>query len=150
MPAAFPEITHFIVYLNGSYYKKIDYPVTTFSDSRSSIHTNDFYEISAFYGQVESERSAKVNISTVGNDSPDAFIQIFPTHFSDYFMLQGNELVKCVEVISPSGQERLVVTSPAPIIHTSSLSPGLYFIRIIDHQNQSKVFKAVKSNGALF
>ena len=151
MPAVFPEIKKYRIYRNGSLFREVNAPETTCTDVYRGSST--YYEITAVYNDSEgekdeSERSERVNIVVVENTFIEAFasVQIFPTRFTDYLSLQGHELVKRVEVMSVSGKVCLVVTNPDKSIHTSSLAPGLYFIRIYDLHNNQKVIKAIKVN----
>ena len=143
LPAQFPEITKYIIYRAGSYHKVIEAPATSHTDVSAAY--NIYYEVSAVYDQVESARSEKAYISTVANDGiGSTSIHITPTLFSDYLSLQGYESVSRIDVVSVSGKVSLVVTNPGQTIHTTSLTPGLYFFRIYDLQNKLTVMKAIK------
>jgi len=144
IPSAFPEITKHRIYRIGSVYKDVPAPATTFIDVNAPTNTLT-YEVSTFYGQVESEKSetAKITIG-VNNETIDSSVQIFPTKFSDFISLQGHEWVARIEVVSLSGKVCLVVAQPEPLINTSALAPGFYFIRINDIYNNQKVIKAIK------
>ena len=142
MPAAFPEITKHRIYRNGSYYKEVIAPETSYLDSYNT--SNTYYQVSAIYDLGESEKSEIANITVVANETLGTSVQIFPTHFSDFITLQGSELVKRIEFFSLSGKVCLVVAQPGQQINTNSLASGLYFIRIIDVYNRQHVVKAIK------
>lgn len=141
-PVAFPEVTKYKIYRGGSIYKSVDAPKTTYTDNYLS---NYYYEVSAIYDDIESERSNQAKITIVDTEQIDAGINIFPTHFSNYVVLKGYESVVRIDVISVSGKVCLVVNNPDEQINTSSLSPGLYFFRILDSKNQQKVVRAIKA-----
>lgn len=138
-PAAFPEVTKYRIYRSGSVYR--DVTSTTFTDSYLA---NYYYEVSAFYDDVESEKSNKADIFIVDIEQIDAFVNISPTSFSNYVALKGFESVTHVDVVSVSGKICLIVNNPDETIDTSSLSPGLYFFRIYDGNNLQKVVRAIK------
>ncbi|MDR0573075.1 MAG: T9SS type A sorting domain-containing protein [Tannerella sp.] len=144
VPAVFPEITKYRIYRNGSIYQDIIASKTTCTEY--PLQDSYYYEVSAFYDGIESEKSNKANIPHVNTESIDASIGIFPTRFFNYISLKGNESVTRIEVVSVSGKICLVVNNPDETIDTSSLSPGLYFFRIYDHNNKQKVIKAIKAN----
>ncbi len=144
-PAAFPEITKYIIYRSGSPYKNMDASETTYTFS--DYVSTRYYEVSALYDDViESEKSDKAYITIVGTDYINASVSISPTRFSNYVSLKGYESVTRVDVVSVSGKICLVVNNPNETIDTSSLSPGLYFFRIYDKNNKQIVIKAIKAN----
>jgi hypothetical protein len=142
MPAAFPEITKHRIYRSGSHFKDVIMPETTYMDL--FITQSTYYQVSTIYDLGESEKSEIANIIVVANETLETSVRIFPTHFSDFITLQGGESVARIEMISLSGKVCLVVAQPGQVINTSALSPGLYFIRIIDVQNRQHVVKAIK------
>ena len=142
VPAVFPEIIQYRIYRNGLYYTEITASETMYIDTYKDMET--YYEVTAIYEQYESEKSERASIVTVGNTRVETSIQIIPTHFTDYIMLQGHEWVKRVEIISITGIVSLIINNPDQLINTSSLTPGLYFFRIYDLNNRQKVFKAIK------
>ena len=142
IPATFPEIIKYRIYRNGLHYTEITAPKTTYVDTYNDMET--FYEVTAIYEQFESEKSERATIVTVGNTSVDASVQIIPTYFTDYITLQGHESVKRFEAISVTGTVCLIIDNPDKLINTSSLTSGLYFLRIYDVNNCQKVFKAIK------
>jgi len=142
VPATFPEIIKYQIYRNGLHYAEIMAPETTFVDTFQD--TDTYYEVTAVYGQIESEKSDRAFIVSVANPGMDASIQIIPTYFTDYITLRGHESVKRVEAISITGTAGLIINNPDKLINTSLLTPGLYFFRIYDFNNRQKVFKAIK------
>ena len=143
VPAAFPEITKHRIYRSGSHYKDVIAPETTFTDTYVAQST--YYQVSAIYDRVESDKSERANISIVDNDEITGIsVQISPTYFSDFITLQGNELIKKIEFISLSGTVCLIVAQPGQQINTTSLSPGLYVIRISDVHERQHVVKAIR------
>ena len=146
VPAAFPEISKYVIYKNSSYYKNIIAPETTFIDKVSTDASNIYYQVSAFYDQIETEKTDKTYVSVLSIDGfPKSAVQIFPTIFKDYVFLQGSEFISRIEIIAITGQISLVVTQPDHQIDTSSLMPGIYFFRILDSRNNQHVIKAVKT-----
>ena len=144
IPAAFPEITQYIVYRSSSYYKVLQPSEVTFIDR---VSTNSYYyEVVAVYGSVNSEKSNRTNISFVDVEDVDVSIGLFPTSFSGYVHLKGHEYISRVEVVSISGMTCLVVNNPGEMIDTSSLLSGMYFFRIYDNNNRQVVIKAIKTN----
>ncbi len=142
VPAPFPVITKYRVYKSGSIFKEVTPPVTYSWDNL--IYPGIYYEVTAFYGQSESEKSDKAYITTVDNVLMDASIRITPTVFSDYITLQGHESVTRIEVLSVSGKVCIVVDNPGLQVNTALLAPGLYFFRLFDTNHNQKVIKAAK------
>ncbi|MDR1525449.1 MAG: T9SS type A sorting domain-containing protein [Tannerella sp.] len=144
VPAAFPEITKYRLYRNGSVHRNLS-PSETVHMEKAALNADYRYEVSAFYGDVESEKSNSVNV-TVGVETVNDEVNISPTLFSGFVSLKGFVSVVRVDVISVSGKICRVVNNPDEIIDTSSLSPGLYFFRIYGRDNRIlKVVRAVKT-----
>ena len=142
-PALFPEITKYIIYRYGSYHKTVIPPETSYTDV--SAVDNIYYEVSALYDQVESDKSDKAYITVVGNEFMNVYpIYLSPTLFSNELSLHGYEYVSRVEVVSVSSRVSLIINNPSHTIDTSTLAPGLYFFRLYDLHNQQKVIKAIK------
>jgi len=141
VPAPFPELTKFRIYRDGSVYRDIASSKNEYIDNLYEYYPHT-YSISAFYGEVESDKSEKVSI--VGIENIDASVNMYPTSFSSYVSLKGHEYVSRIEIVSVSGKTCLVVNEPNETIDTSSLSPGIYFFRIFDNAGSRKVIKAVK------
>ena len=139
VPAAFPEITKYRVYRNGSYLKEVEPSETTCIDT--DLSGTVYYHVSAFYDQLESEKSDSVFITV---ELIDTSIRLFPVPFSNSVTLQGYEHVSRIEAVSVSGLVLLVVNNPEQEVNTSSLSPGVYFFRIYDRNNKLTVIKAIK------
>jgi hypothetical protein len=148
IPIAFPEITSYRIYRSRSVYRDVDPSATHYID-KSTFASSFYYEISAFYGTVESEKSDKAYITTANNAENMASIaDIYPTRFSASVSLKGYEAVTRVDIVSVSGKVCLAVNRPSGTIDTSSLAPGLYFFRIYGPNNQVlKVVRAVKISG---
>jgi hypothetical protein len=146
MPATFPEVTSYRIYRSGSVERDVE---ATVSDLEVKVPTGSEYifEVSAFYGQIESERSNKGAVY-VGMENITDGAAICPTAFSGHVYLKGFDAVSRVEVVSVSGKVCLVVNHPAgEVIDTSSLSPGFYFFRIYDGNSRMwKVIRAVKTS----
>ena len=144
VPAAFPEITKYRIYKSGSMYMHVDAPATTYADFHFT--NNDYYEVSALYDMIETDKTEKTYITVVGNnDFPVSTIQIFPTVFKDHVWLRGSELISRIEILSITGKIGLVINHPERQIDTSSLAPGLYFFRVMDIHNRQTVIKAIKT-----
>ena len=142
LPAAFPEITRYRVYRSGSFFKEVNAPVTSCEDNY--LINTIYYQVSAFYDQIESEKSDIAYITVVNNEYMDAAIRIIPTRFTNMITLQGYEYVSRIEAISVSGKVMLTVNRPNQQLDTSSLPPGLYFFRIYDVFNKQQLIKAIK------
>ena len=145
IPAPFPELTKSRIYRNGSVHRDVSASNSTYIDKTSNSYPY-VYSVSAIYGDMESEKSDMVNITTVDMEVIDASVNIFPTTFSDNTYLRGHEFVSRIEVLSISGKTCLVVNSPGETIDTSSLMPGIYFFRVYSNNNLQKVIKAIKTN----
>jgi hypothetical protein len=143
IPAAFPEITKYLIY---PIHKYMDPSATNYTD-RSAPEAS-YYEISAFYGDVESEKSNKAYITTINDvENIEGTVEIYPTRFSGSVSLKGYDAVTRVDVISVSGKICLVANHPDKTIDTSSLAPGLYFFRIYGPNNRVlNVVRAVKTS----
>ena len=145
VPAAFPEITSFRIYrchTNCSSYKDVNASETTFMENTSLDYS---YVVTAFYGGIESDYSNRAKISPVDVENVNTSVDLFPSRFSGFVYLKGNEHVARVEVFSVYGKICLVVNNPGNTIDTSSLPPGLYFFRLYDSNNRQKVVKAIKT-----
>ena len=142
VPAPFPEITKYRIYKDGLVFVELNVPTIFFVDN---VVTKEIvYEISAFYDLVESDKTDKVYISIVDDPPSTPAILLFPTLFTDYMTLQDSEFVSRIEVKSVSGKTCLIINNPGQTINTSSLAPGVYFIRIIDVHSKQKTVKAIK------
>jgi hypothetical protein len=148
MPAAFPEVTGYRVYLNKLYTnpRLVDGSETTYTEINSHYPT---YEVRALYGDIESESSNEANIVPVNAELvDDGSVDMYPTRFSGFVRLKGYDAVARVDVVSVSGKICLVVNHPDEVIDTSSLSPGFYFFRIYDRNNRIvKIVRSVKMSG---
>ncbi|MDR1380418.1 MAG: T9SS type A sorting domain-containing protein, partial [Tannerella sp.] len=145
MPAAFPEITKYRIYCNGSVQKEVNAAITELV-VRKPTGSEYRFEVSAFYGNTESDRS-EVAAIFVGSENVDDVADIYPTMFSGFVSLKGHASVMRVDAVSISGKICLVANHPNEIIDTSSLSPGVYFFRLYDGNNRIlKVVRAVKTN----
>ena len=143
VPALFPEITKYLIYRSGSIFKNVDPSSTAYVEKNAA--GSSYYEVSAFYGEVESDKSDRADIVTVDMENIDESIDLYPTRFSGTVLLRGFDAVARVDVVSVSGKVCLVVNRPDGTIDTSSLSPGLYFFRIYDSNHKMlKVIRAVK------
>jgi hypothetical protein len=143
MPAVFPKVTNYKIYRSNAMFGIVDAAVTEHvaSTPKGSEYT---FEVSALYGDIESEKSKKetifVGMENVGDDVAD----IYPTMFSGFVSLKGYSSVTRVDVISVSGKVCHAVNNPTETIDTSSLSPGLYFFRIYGNNRILNVVRAVK------
>jgi hypothetical protein len=149
IPTAFPELTRYRIYRSNSFWEYVNDPSATHYIDKGTFASSFYYEISAFYGTVESEKSDKAYITTANNAENTALIaDIYPTRFSASVSLKGHEAVTRVDIVSVSGKVCLAVNRPSGTIDTSSLAPGLYFFRIYGSNNQVlKVVRAVKISG---
>jgi hypothetical protein len=150
VPTAFPEITRYLIYRSSSVFKNVDDPSAThYTDKNPYLSISSYYEISAFYGEFESEKSDKAYITTANNtENTEGIADIYPTRFSGSVNLNGFDAVTRVDIVSVSGKVCLAVNHPDRTIDTSSLAPGLYFFRIYGPNNQIlKVVRAVKISG---
>ena len=138
VPASFPEITKYRVYRNGEYLKEVNATQTSCVDT--DLSGTVYYHVTAFYDQLESEKSDSVSITIVNSS-----IHLFPVPFTNSLTLQGYENVSRIEAVSVSGLVLLVVNNPGQEINTTSLAPGIYFFRIYDLKNKLKVIKTIKA-----
>jgi hypothetical protein len=144
VPAAFPEVTRYRLYRNGSVHRDNISPEETTRMEKAPLNADYKYALSAFYGDIESDKSNNANV-TVGVETVNDATDIFPTMFSSHVLLKGYSSVARLDAVSVSGKICLAVNRPDEIIDTSSLSPGLYFFRIYDTDNRIlKVVRAVK------
>jgi hypothetical protein len=143
LPAAFPAVTRYRIYRSQTPYGSVTSPTTTYVDPNALM--NYYYEVTAFYGVDESEKSNRASIITIVANELEWEVTLSPTRFFDYVELKGSEFVKRIEVFSVSGKRCLTLDDPNERIQTSSLAPGLYFFRIYGKDNLSKVIKAVKT-----
>ena len=142
-PAAFPKITNYRIYRSGSFVKDVSPSQTSGSDTY--LINSVYYQVSAIYDQLESEKSDTARIIIVKNDLLANSVQISPTYFTNYITLQGYEHVSRMEVVSITGKLMLTLNRPSQQIGTSSLPPGIYFFRLYDFNNRNTIIKAVKS-----
>jgi len=140
VPASFPEITKYRVYRNGSYLKEVNSSQTSCEDT--NLSGTVYYQVTAFYEQLESEKSDSVSITV---EIADTSFRLYPVPFTNSLTLQGYENVKRIEAVSVSGLVLLVVNNPDQEINTTWLASGVYFFRIYDLNNKLKVIKAIKA-----
>ena len=140
VPASFPEITKYRVYRNGSYLKEVNASQTSCADT--DLSGTVYYQVTAFYDQLESEKSDSVSITV---EIVDPSFRLFPVPFTNSLTLQGYVNVKRIEAVSVSGLVLLVVNNPDQEINTTWLAPGVYFFRIYDLNNKLKVIKTIKA-----
>ncbi|MDR2776385.1 MAG: T9SS type A sorting domain-containing protein [Tannerella sp.] len=144
MPAVFPEISQYRIYCNKSVHRTVDAAVT---EQIEQVLTGSEYRfaVSAFYGNIESEKSEEKMIYVGVENVEDDVATVYPTVFSGFVTLRGHSSVTRVDVISVSGKVCLAVDNPVGTIDTSSLSPGLYFFRIYGSNNQIlNIVRAIK------
>jgi len=141
VPSLFPEITKYRIYKDGLAIIDVAAPITIYRDYITS--SEFYYEVSAFYEIVESDKSDKAYVS-IEDLFPKSAILLYPTLFEDKLTLQSSELVSRIEVLSSSGTTCLIINKPTETINTESLAPGFYFFRIIDNNKKQKVVKAIK------
>jgi hypothetical protein len=143
MPAAFPEVTKYRIYCNDLH-RDVNAAKSVYVEKISPSTSEYKFQVSAFYGDVESDRS---NEDTVIVDVGNVNVDLYPVRFSNVISLRGHSSVIRIEVFSVSGKVCLVVNNPGEVIDSSSLSPGLYFFRIYGSNNKVlKVVKAIKTS----
>lgn len=141
-PLAFPEITGYNVYRN-------DKKITTVSPSvRRYVDPDDlkqkaFYQVSALYGNNESDLSAKVEIDPQANDAVET-VTLKSNVFTNRLEIGGAENVSCLEAYAVSGKRCLQINNPGRIIDMQALPAGIYFIRIYTRDKACITLKAVK------
>lgn len=76
----------------------------------------------------------------------DSSVQIFPNPASGMLNIQSSESMRRVEILSTEGKLIAAFNHPAanPAMDISSLSPGLYFVKIITRSDKMIVQKLVK------
>ncbi|MDR2385017.1 MAG: T9SS type A sorting domain-containing protein [Tannerella sp.] len=144
-PTSFPQITGYKIYRMGSSYLTVDATEDSYIDITSSNHY--IYEVSAFYGDMESPKSNQVGISTVAVENVDDSVDILPSAFSNSVHFKGHEYSSHVDVISANGKICIRLNNASQTINTSALTPGIYFFRIYGDNNKVlRVVKTVKVN----
>ncbi|MDR0835421.1 MAG: hypothetical protein LBN11_02425, partial [Tannerella sp.] len=143
VPIAFPQIGKYKLYRMGSTYLTVNGAETSFVEVTSS--NNYIYQVSAFYGEVESPKSNMVGISTVAIENADDSVDIYPSAFSKSVHFKGFEYSTRLDVVSVTGKICMRLENVGQTIDTSSLIPGIYFFRIYGDNNMVlKTVKAVK------
>jgi len=140
-PAPFPEVTRYRIDRSDKFLQYVDAPTTEYTDNNP---LNDYYTVSAMYGDVPSEPSNRADVSVVSNESAGQPAGITPTRFSAQVYLSGSESVARVDILSVSGSLCLSVSNPGSVIDASSLPAGLYFFRLYLKSGESKTVRAVK------
>lgn len=141
---AFLEPTGYNIYRNSLKQGEIrDKTVLEYMD-KNVLPAHYTYQVSAVYGNEESEKSEASKEVSVDNESiPIPEITIMPTSFGQQVRLNGNERVALLEVVSADGKLLISKKHPEATIHTESLPAGIYFFRI-HTDNEVKVIKGIK------
>lgn len=146
-PSAFPEVTGYSVYRDGSKIASIlaSFPRRYVDDE--PIQTT-YYQVTTTYNDLyESGFSESVSIDPVSNDLiGEQNLMIYPAVFSNQVEIKGvYQVVKRIDVIDANGKLCLRVHKPDNIIDTQSLPPGVYFFRFSTESGNEYVLRGIKS-----
>jgi len=144
--SAFPEITGYNIYRNGSKIGNVpNKSITQYTDKQAPIGST-LYQVSTLYGKDESKKANADKEINVDNEKIIlSEMTISPTAFTDQIKLLGNEKVELLEIITSNGKTVIHQRNPGKIVYTGSLSSGIYIFRI-HTDGKAKTMKAQKIN----
>lgn len=144
--SAFPEITGYNIYRNGSKIGNVpNKSITQYTDKQAPIGST-LYQVSTLYGKDESKKANADKEINVDNEKIIlSEMTISPTAFTDQIELLGNEKVELLEIITSNGKTVIHQRNPGKIVYTGSLSSGIYIFRI-HTDGKVKTIKARKIN----
>lgn len=81
------------------------------------------------------------------NDQATEFVRIYPNPTNSILNIDSKNVIRTLKVYNPMGQEiwRQLWQSSKGTINIENITPGIYFLEINDHRNQTSVYKIVKS-----
>ncbi|MDR2473992.1 MAG: protease [Tannerella sp.] len=146
-PAAFPEVTHYILTRLGSKIESSLAPsLTSYTDKSSTVYSDYYYELEAMYGELSGGKSNKITVNHVANEPVPLSLsgaEIYPAVFSDF--INVSPLIVRIEAVSVTGQTGLVIVKPAAKVDVSSLPAGVWFFRIHRADGSMKTYKGIKN-----
>lgn len=144
-PAAFPTVTGYNVYRDGSKVASIATTPRRYQDDKPT-HTT-YYQVAAIYeGLYEGELSESASIEPVSNGLIDGEeLSIYPAVFSNQVEIKGIYGVKRIDIYDAKGTLYQRINEPDNIVDTQSLPPGVYFFRLYAENGKDYVLKGIKS-----
>ncbi|MDR1747029.1 MAG: T9SS type A sorting domain-containing protein [Tannerella sp.] len=141
-PAPFPEVTGYSIYRDNLKVGTVSPTPTRYIDSEPLRSTT--YQVSAQFGQYESDLSEPVTFTPTANmpviaDEP----ALYPVIFGDQTEIRGIASISRIEVYGANGKLWIRTEQPEHILSTQSLPSGLYFFRIYSG-NTCLTLKGVK------
>lgn len=137
---AFEEVTGYAIYRNGAPIASLPASLTAYTD-KQALGGSSVYEVSAVYGDEESE-SASVEIgSTVGIETPEGDdLRLSPTVFTDQIRLTNPSRVHLLTIYSAGGKVVRQIPHPDATIDTHAFPQGIY----IFHLHTGKEVKVIQ------
>ena len=99
------------------------------------------------YAALSTCMKSAMNINTLSSDSFESTInnfRIYPNPASDFIEISNSEKLSSISISNFLGQVVFASNSPQPKIDINSFSNGLYFIKCVDLENKTEVFKFLK------
>lgn len=144
MPAkAFTDVTGYAVYRNETQIASLPASTTGYIDKKA-LAGSSFYEVSAVYGEEESEPVGVEIGSTVGIETleKDA-ITLSPTVFKEQIHLTNSSRIKWLRIYSAEGKLMKQIPHPQSTIDTNVFPQGVYIFHL--HTDQGvKVIEGIK------
>ncbi|MDR2921065.1 MAG: T9SS type A sorting domain-containing protein [Tannerella sp.] len=144
-PAAFPVVTGYTVYRDGSKVASIASTPRRYLDDKPT-HTTS-YQVGAIYeDSYEGELSESVSIDPMSNELINGEEpSIYPAVFSNQVEIKGLYGVKRIDIYDAKGKLYLRINEPDNIVDTQSLPSGVYFFRLSTENGKDYVLRGIKS-----
>lgn len=144
-PAAFPDVTEYVVYRNST--KIASAPASSGRYVDDEPYLASYYQVAAIYeGGYEGALSDSASIDPLSNGLiEEGSIMLYPAVFSDQIEIKGLYQVKHIDVYDSRGKLCLRVIKPDNILDTRSLSPGVYFFHLSMEKGQDHVLRGIKN-----
>lgn len=140
---AFDEVTGYVIYRNGMQIASLPASATTYTD-KQALGGSSVYEVSALYGDEESETASVEIGSTVGIETPESDdLRLLPTVFTDQIRLTHPSQVQRLTIYSAGGQLVKQIPHPDETIETHAFPQGIYIFHL-DTGKEVKVIQGIK------
>ncbi|MDR2938012.1 MAG: T9SS type A sorting domain-containing protein [Prevotellaceae bacterium] len=144
-PAAFPNVTGYVVYRNGA--KLASTPALPLSYTDKAAEASSYYQVAALYDHTHEGKlsdSAFISLLSGVPANEDEVVMIYPAIFSAQVNIRSPYRVAQVEVYDTRGRLCLRVPQPELTLNTQSLPTGMYLFRLSTETGKSYVLRGVK------
>lgn len=144
-PTAFPEITGYNIYRNGTRIYTATVNVRRYIDAAELLHTMS-YQVAVLYGNHESDLSEKVEISLQANEAVEAEpVALHPAVFTNRTEISGVDRITRIEIYAADGRRYMQLDHPDRIVDTQSLPVGICFFRIYTRDGACHTLRGVRT-----